>query len=145
MSQKYAHLDADRFVIGFYDDEWHGDSIPAGAVPISDEQHAALLEGQSVGKVMKIDADGNPALEDPPPPTDEQVAVSVRADRDARLAETDWLLLRHQDETVVGKATTLTADEATTLVDYRQALRDVPTQAGFPHEIDWPQEPGQPG
>ena len=24
---------------------------------------------------------------------------------------------------------------------YRQALRDVPTQAGFPHTITWPTKP----
>ena len=25
--------------------------------------------------------------------------------------------------------------------DYRQALRDVPQQAGFPGDIDWPAKP----
>jgi hypothetical protein len=145
MGQKYAAYSAQGAIIAFYDSV--DSPVPSGVntIEITDDDWLMLLEGQGIGQIMKIDADGNPALEDPPPPTDEQVAVSVRADRDARLAETDWLLLRHQDETVVGKATTLTADEATTLVDYRQALRDVPTQAGFPHEIDWPQEPGQPG
>jgi Phage tail assembly chaperone protein len=145
MGQKFAAYNAQGAVVAFYDSV---DSPPPEGVTvteISDDDWQMLLEGQADGKLMAIDADGQPELRDPPPPTDEQVAVSVRADRDARLAETDWLLLRHQDETVVGKATTLTADEATTLVDYRQALRDVPTQAGFPHEIDWPQEPGQPG
>jgi len=30
------------------------------------------------------------------------------------------------------------SEEMTT---YRQALRDVPQQEGFPNEIDWPDEP----
>jgi len=25
--------------------------------------------------------------------------------------------------------------------NYRQALRDVPQQAGFPNDIEWPEEP----
>jgi hypothetical protein len=54
---------------GFYDTIIHGDNIPADAVEITVEQHAALLEGQSQGKVIAADANGLPTLQDPPPPT----------------------------------------------------------------------------
>lgn len=27
------------------------------------------------------------------------------------------------------------------VIAYRQALRDVPQQAGFPYEIEWPEKP----
>ena len=53
---------------------------------------------------------------------------SVRTDRDSRLAVTDFHALSDTD-----------MSEAMTT--YRQALRDIPTQDGFPHEINWPTEP----
>ena len=51
---------------GFYDQEIHGDNIPADAVEITVEEHAALLEGQSQGQIISADEDGNPILIDPP-------------------------------------------------------------------------------
>jgi len=59
---------------------------------------------------------------------DAAAAKSVRADRDSRLAVTDF----H------GLTDTVMSDE---MGAYRQALRDVPQQEGFPHEIDWPVAP----
>ena len=52
---------------GFYHPAIHGDNIPADAVEITCEQHAALLAGQSAGKIIAADADGFPVLQDPPP------------------------------------------------------------------------------
>lgn len=52
----------------------------------------------------------------------------VRAERDRLLAETDYLALSD---------TTLSPDMAT----YRQALRDVTSQAGFPTDVTWPVKP----
>ena len=48
--------------------------------------------------------------------------------RDNLLAETDWW--------AVGDRTMTQAE-----IDYRQALRDVPAQAGFPENITWPTKP----
>ena len=56
------------------------------------------------------------------------LADDVRADRNAKLADSDWRA--SQDVTM--------SDEWRT---YRQALRDVPAQAGFPSNITWPNEP----
>lgn len=53
---------------GFYSAAIHGDNIPADAVEITAEQHQALIDGQSSGKVIATDADGFPVLQDPPPP-----------------------------------------------------------------------------
>lgn len=52
---------------GFYDTEIHGENIPADAVEITREQHAALLQGQSEGKQITADENGFPVLIDPPP------------------------------------------------------------------------------
>jgi hypothetical protein len=133
MGQKFAHLDAERFVIGFYDDEWHGASIPSDAVPIDDEHHVELLNGQSIGKCMKLCEKGLPLLVDRPAPTDDELAALLRAQRDAALTATDWLVQRHMDESVFSKKTTLTVDQVQALGEYRAALRDLPAADGFPH------------
>ena len=56
-------------------------------------------------------------------------AAEVRAERTAKLAATDWTQI-----------TDSTADKAA-WATYRQALRDVTAQAGFPWTITWPDAP----
>jgi len=63
---------------------------------------------------------------------DADAAQSVRTQRDTLLAETDWLVIKAQ-ETGVAMSADMTA--------YRQALRDITTQEGFPHTITWPVKP----
>lgn len=58
----------------------------------------------------------------------ERETIRVRQTRGEKLEACDWAGLT---DTVMGK-------EMTT---YRQALRDVPEQAGFPHEVTWPDSP----
>lgn len=52
-------------------------------------------------------------------------ASRVRSKRDLLLSETDWMALSDN---------TLTQPWA----DYRQALRDLPQQSGFPYNVVWP-------
>ena len=56
-------------------------------------------------------------------------AAAIRTQRDSKLSLTDW--------TQVADAPVDKAAWAT----YRQALRDVPTQTGFPWEVTWPTTP----
>lgn len=51
---------------GFYYPAIHGSFVPADAVEITDEEHAALLAGQSEGKRIVADESGHPVLVDPP-------------------------------------------------------------------------------
>ena len=60
---------------------------------------------------------------------DAEQAAAVRADRTKRLADSDWTQL--SDAPVTGTA----------WATYRQALRDITAQAGFPWEITWPDAP----
>jgi hypothetical protein len=60
---------------------------------------------------------------------DDEVAGQVRAERNALLAASDWTQLADS-----------TADK-TAWATYRQALRDITAQAGFPWTIDWPAQP----
>ena len=60
------------------------------------------------------------------------LANSVRATRDQKLKDSDWIVIK--------------AYETSTLVpvewiNYRQALRDIPKQSGFPYEVYWPLAP----
>ena len=59
---------------------------------------------------------------------DAEQAKSVRATRDAKLAETDWRFRSDMTPSQEWK-------------DYCQALRDVPSQEGFPWTITWPEMP----
>jgi hypothetical protein len=60
---------------------------------------------------------------------DAEQAKSVRATRDAKLAATDWVVI---------KAVEIGATAPAATAAYRQALRDITSQAGFPWEITWP-------
>jgi len=62
----------------------------------------------------------------------EQPAKEARAKRDRLLTESDWVTIR---------ATDTGNPVPTEWQTYRQALRDITEQTGFPEEIEWPQEP----
>ena len=57
---------------------------------------------------------------------------SIRSERDTLLQATDWMVIKHLElnENIPGVWEV-----------YRQALRDVPQQAGFPHNVTWPTKP----
>ena len=56
-------------------------------------------------------------------------ANDVRAERNEKLAATDWTQLADQSSIAAAWTT------------YRQNLRDVPSQSGFPFTVTWPTEP----
>lgn len=74
------------------------------------------------------------------PPTQEELdamaAANVRSERDLKLAT--------EVDPIAGNAlrwAALTAEEQQAWADYRQALLDVPQQAGFPESVVWPVQP----
>lgn len=120
---------------GFYDREIHGDAIPADAVEITEENHAALLAGQGRGKIIMADATGHPVLTDPPPPSLEQMAATERVWRDGELELADNEVRKHED-----------SDLAATATDglwraYRAALRAWPQASSFPDAAHRPVAP----
>lgn len=72
--------------------------------------------------VADMDTDAIAAL-------DAQQAASQRTSRDEMLKATDWTQVA---DSPVDKAL---------WAAYRQNLRDLPSQTGFPWDIDWPTEP----
>ena len=57
---------------------------------------------------------------------------TVRTERNRRLRESDWTQLADS---------VFDAEAMVLWQSYRQALRDVPQQAGFPDGVDWPLPP----
>lgn len=84
----------------------------AGQVPLSAEEEAELDANQAQHESL--------------------LAAQARTKRDALLAGCDWVVIKASETQSV-----LTPEWAA----YRQALRDVPQQPGFPTNIDWPTKP----
>ena len=63
---------------------------------------------------------------------DTEQAKSVRQSRDDKLKETDWIVIKNLE---------LNANIPGAWEVYRQALRDIPAQSGFPWTITWPESP----
>jgi hypothetical protein len=78
-----------------------------------------VFDGAQVNRVFTVEAI-----------PDEEVAGQVRAERNSKIAATDW---------TQGKD--IPDNTSSQWAAYRQALRDVPAQAGFPWEVTWPTQP----
>ena len=65
-------------------------------------------------------------------PTDEELAVQVRRKRDFLLEECDYYVMSDYPSTAEGLLV---------VKKYRQELRDITSQSGFPKEITWPEKP----
>ena len=61
--------------------------------------------------------------------TVEQIAAEVRIHRDALLRSSDYYVMPDYPSNELDMAS---------VVEYRQALRDVPLQTGFPTAVQWP-------
>ena len=57
----------------------------------------------------------------------ESLANAARAKRDAMIKETDFYVLPDYPNAPRG------------IAEYRQALRDITEQPGFPHDVTWPE------
>jgi hypothetical protein len=74
------------------------------------------------GEVLTIEANA-------PEPSMDQQAKTVRSSRNQLLNSSDWTQISDSS-----------ADKVAWTI-YRQALRDITTQSGFPWTITWPVEP----
>ena len=63
---------------------------------------------------------------------DTVLAASTRQKRDRLIAATDYLVTPDYP---------IESDRLAKVKTYRQALRDIPEQAGFPRTITWPEKP----
>ena len=114
---------------GFYEGTIHK-KLPDDAVEITDVEYHTALDGQRDGGSIQGGTDGKPMVVTPTPAELlATLATQARAKRNALLNQSDW--------TQVADAPVGSQAWAT----YRQALRDIIDQAGFPENIDWPVSP----
>lgn len=90
-------------------------------IPDAELRSSRLVDGEIVTGVGEEVVDNSI--------TDEAVRIVAREQRDLLLQQSDW--------TQVPDAPVNAASWAT----YRQSLRDVPSQSGFPDNITWPTKP----
>ena len=88
--------------------------IPSGMAPISEAEADALRY---------------------PEPSLEEKASVIRQQRDALLSATDYMMMPDYP---------ISDTDRDALRAYRQALRDIPEQPGFPDEVAWPEKPDTP-
>lgn len=110
---------------------------PSDLVEVPADRYAEI-QNRPADKIVVPDENGLPAIADPVAPTDEQLAASVRAERDSRMAAFQWRLDRYNSEHRLGLRLT---DDISVLDAYMQALRDVTKQATFPVSVVWPAVP----
>lgn len=109
---------------GFYDTEIHGNAIPPDAVEITSEDHAALLSGQSDGKVITADVNGFPVLTDPPP-TPLPVLIDTSKAKVRAMRTTAFASLSGIQSEALANGDTKTAKAICTLQDQLRAITDI--------------------
>lgn len=116
-------------------------SPPEGFVPVTDVTPPAINHEQNLVEETPIFTDGewkrNWTIVSA---TTEQIAArtavkekQVRAQRNSRLAATDW---------TQSNDSPLNAEAKSAWAFYREVLRMVPEQPGFPWNVSWPPAPG---
>lgn len=96
-----------------------------GWIPFTADPNDVAEHGREI--FARIVEEGTAA---PYVPNLELIAAQVRSQRDALLAQSDWTQLPDVPQAIKAKWAT-----------YRQALRDIPLQSGFPTAVVWPVKP----
>lgn len=124
-----------------WDSQWE---IPEGHAAVPDELDTAVFYDHNGFVTLTVEEGVVTAMEPntaaweawkakyPPADPNQALAAEVRAKRDALLTETDWT------QVLDAPIDAATREAYRT---YRQALRDLPEQAGFPQEVVWPELP----
>ena len=141
----------DEFFYKFDGEKWVAEKIPTTAeecvgIVVPHESRAphdytlkklfvALTAGSKThrlarGKDLSWSVEAIP--EKTPEEAKAEASAQVRAQRDALLAETDHLVMPDYP---------LTDEQREAVKAYRQELRDVPQQEGFPLDVIWPKKP----
>lgn len=102
-------------------DKYYDGAYPSEAVTWADA-NGAHVELIGSGYILKKNHE----------PTIDELASQVRAERDRRIAETDYYMMPDYP-----------ADPETLedVKNYRKALRDITLQSGFPRDFKWPVVP----
>lgn len=106
----------------FYINQKFKDSYPPEAAVWCNERGDCSIQQTSDGyQIIKN-----------PEPTDSELAKNIRIERDMLISETDFYLMPDYP---------IDSNNLEELKTYRQALRDIPEQSGFPKDVIWPDVP----
>ncbi len=114
---------------GFYLKEIHGDNIPSDKIEITNEYHEHLLTLQQNGKQIKPNENGFPVAVDRK--HEEITWDDVRKHRNFLLSESDWTVCIDSNP----------KPSKQEWLDYREALRNIPSLFSSPIEVIWPKLP----
>lgn len=112
--------------------EFHIGQIFEGTYPPEAAYWCNEHGGRYIEEIESVDGVRHFQIMKVPEPTDAGIASQVRAERDRKIAETDWYMMPDYP---------LNPQNLEELKVYRQALRDVPKQEGFPRDVRWPDVP----
>lgn len=99
---------------------------PEAAVWCNAGGEAYIKEIEPMGSVRRFQ------IVKAPEPTDEELSTQARTERDRKIAKTDYYMMSDYPSN---------PQNLEELKIYRQALRDVPKQEGFPRDVRWPDVP----
>ncbi|OUR39426.1 phage tail protein [Enterobacter roggenkampii] len=123
---------------GFYVDGV-SEFIPQDVVSISVEKYNELMLGQSQGKEIAADKDGNPVLLDPPAATKEQLIIIAEAKRASLMAGASVAISPLQDAVDLGDSTPEEEALLKKLKQYRVELNRLDISKA--PDISWPVKP----
>ncbi|EFK2027632.1 tail fiber assembly protein [Escherichia coli] len=123
---------------GFYVDGV-SEFIPQDVVSISVEKYNELMLGQSQGKEIAADKDGNPVLLDPPAATKEQLIIIAEAKRASLMAGASVAISPLQDAVDLGDSTPEEETLLKKLKQYRVELNRLDISKA--PDISWPVKP----
>ena len=121
----YKPLEED-FILGEY-----GSTSPNNS-PNTFSKYSELAQWCNSNNAMIVDRGDYYEAVSIPAPTEEELARDVRNTRNAKLSKTDYL---------VASDYSISEKNLAEIKIYRQALRDITEQAGFPENVIWPDVP----
>lgn len=121
----YKPLEED-FILGE-----HGSKSPNDS-PNTFSKYSELAQWCNSNNAMIVDRGDYYEAVPVPEPTNEELARTVRDIRNTKLSETDYLMTSDYP---------ISEENLAEVKVYRQALRDITEQEGFPKDVIWPEAP----
>jgi len=118
---------------------------PARSIHFVEKENQIYEYGTEVVEIKWISDNFNRLLEIARVKQEAQtLVVTMELARAVKLEETDWMVQRHQEQLLQEIPTTLTAEQFTALLGYRQQLRDLSNRVSKQtpaQQVTWPVNP----
>lgn len=127
LSAKYLNNNKNQVAVSVVCDEVNGTEPFTYFVSLDNNDDAPLC--QYLRSEIEL---GNLTIQDPDRLPDFVIASEIRSERDSLLSNTDKFMTIDYP---------ISDEDRNALRVYRQALRDIPQQEGFPENVVWPDKP----